>query len=195
MENEKKKAYHHGNLRDAVLEEVLAQTETGGPEQINLRAAARKLGVSPGATFRHFKDRRAVLTALAVRGMAGMLARIADLQSAAPPDEMAQFAAVGRGYLGFALENPALFRVMFREHLIDTTDPDYRDIEPKLSGLMGPPGGIETAGLLAWAVVHGLATLSIEGALDGVIAPEAQADRLNEALAGMAPVFRGGSGL
>lgn len=189
-QNEKKKPYHHGNLRDAVLDEVLKQTEDAGPEQVSLRAVARELGVSPGATFRHFKDRRAVITALAVRGIEGMLAEIADMQAQVEQTPMAQFAAIGRGYLSFALENPALFRLMFRETLIDPEDPAYQEIAPKLEAMMGPPGGVDTGGLLAWGVVHGLATLSIEGALDGMAPRDQHKAILGAALAGMGPVFR-----
>lgn len=197
-EREEKPPYHHGDLHAALIRAVLEQVRQAGPEGVSLRAAARASGVSPAATFRHFADKRAVMTAIAAEGFAAMAARM-EAEAERATTDLERFGAVGRGYLAFALESPAHFRVMFRTDLIDEADPALRAsgdaVRAALSGGLTRilPGGVDEAearrrALLAWAAVHGVATLWIEGALDERMAPGGPPDLLR-ALGGMLPVF------
>ena len=197
----REKRYHHGDLRRAILDAVLAQIEAGGPESVSLRAASRAVGVSPGAAFRHFPDKQAVMTALATEGFAAMSGRISEEASGAR-SAMARFGAVGRGYLLWALANPAHFRVMFRADLIDRNDARLGEAGALLRSSLSeglrdilPDGvGEEEArrrALVAWGAVHGVATLAIEGALaDGPNMPVMPPpEDLGRALGAMEPVF------
>lgn len=193
-----KAAYHHGDLRATLVRAVLAQVEEAGPEGVSLRAAARASGVSPGATFRHFVDKRAVMTAIAAEGFAGMAERMAREAERATTD-LERFGAVGRGYLAFALERRAHFRVMFRTDIIDEADPALAEAGGRVRAALTeglarilppgvPPEEARRRALLAWGAVHGVATLAIEGALPEEMAPGGMPDLLR-ALGGMLPVF------
>lgn len=197
-ERGKKPPYHHGDLRAALMRAVLAQVEEAGPEGVSLRAAARAAGVTPAATFRHFADKRAVMTAIAAEGFAAMAERMGAEAERAGTD-IERFGAVGRGYLAFALEHPAHFRVMFRADLIEEADPVLRAAGDTVLAALSEglarilPDGVapdeaSRRALLAWAAVHGVATLRIEGALPDEMAPGGLPDLLR-ALGGMLPVF------
>lgn len=190
--------YHHGDLRAALIAAVLEQVGRSGPEGVSLRAAARSAGVSPAATFRHFPDKRAVMTAIAAQGFAGMADRMAREGEHATTD-LEHFGAVGRGYLAHALDHPAHFRVMFRTDLLDEDDPALSEAGGRVRAALTdgmsrilppgvPPGEARRRALLAWAAVHGVATLRIEGALTDEMAPDGRADLLR-ALGAMLPVF------
>ena len=198
MPTDEKAPYHHGNLRAALIQAVLAQVEEAGPEGVSLRAAARGAGVSPGATFRHFADKRAVMTAIATEGFAGMAERM-DAEAERAVTDLERFGAVGRGYLAFALERRAQFRVMFRADLIDEDDEALSEAGGRVRAALSeglarilppgvPPDEARRRALLAWAAVHGVATLAIEGALPEEMAPGGMPDLLR-ALGGMLPVF------
>lgn len=175
-----------------------------GLPAVSLRACARQLGVSPSAPFRHFADKRALLTAYAVSGFDQMLAIIAQRQANAPPDNpMRRFRAVGEGYFDFAIRHPGHFQVMFGAVALDRDDPDLQAAEARLSaclsgGLDGALGVSEPAairaqkGLLAWAVVHGLACLTVDRQLDDILPddPHEQRRFLLSTMAMMAPAFQ-----
>src|ERR1700742_1426201 len=105
--------YHHGNLRDAILEAAAAVIARDGVGALSLRAIAQDLGVSHTAFRRHFGSREGVLNALAVRGHR----RLA--QEVRPADA---FIDAGVAYVRFALDHPGLFAVMFRPELLDESD-------------------------------------------------------------------------
>ena len=197
----REKRYHHGDLRRAILDAVLTQIEAGGPETVSLRAASRAVGVSPGAAFRHFPDKQAVMTVLATEGFTAMSTRISE-EASGTTSAMARFGAVGRGYLLWALANPAHFRVMFRADLIDRDDAALGEAGALLRSSLSEglrdvlPDGVgeeesQRRALVAWGAVHGVATLAIEGALaDGPNAPAMPPpEDLGRALAAMEPVF------
>lgn len=194
----RRKPYHHGDLRNAILDAVAAQVSAVGPDGVSLRAAAKTAGVSSAAAFRHFADKRAVMTAIAVEGFRGMIERIHAAIEAAPDDPAARFHAVGASYVTYALDEPERFRVMFRADLIDEDDRDLSaacaELQDALYDGLKPLAGADAASferkaLLAWAGVHGLATLAIEGALDDAIPPQARRDVLTGAVWGMMPIF------
>jgi AcrR family transcriptional regulator len=161
------KAYHHGDLRSALIEAGLAHLETGGEVDVSLRQLAREAGVSPTAVYRHFPDKKALLAALAEEGIA-RLGEAQQLASDQAGGGAAGFAATGRAYVRFALANPALFRLTFThgDHAGSPTDSSdapsrlLRSYSDKFGG-----GDADRLTLQAWAVAHGLAMLMLDGRL------------------------------
>jgi AcrR family transcriptional regulator len=186
--------YRHGDLRNALVEAGLRLAAGGGPSAVVLREATRQAGVSPNAAYRHFSDREALLSAVSVRCLAFIASEITEeLGSCAAGDDVrAQLDAVGRAYVHFALREPGLFRTAFTVH----SDPEAgRGAE---DGGLGPFGllldvldravalgvmpaerrpGAEVA---AWASVHGLAVLLLDGPLRSV--PEVGREALIDAV-------------
>ena len=108
-----KRAYHHGNLRRALVDEALRLAAEGGIEAVNIREAARRAGVSPGAPFRHFAGRGALLAAVAAEAQRRFRAEIEIALREAPADDpLAQFRAIGLAYLRWAMRNPTYFEVI-----------------------------------------------------------------------------------
>ena len=178
-----KQRYHHGHLSESLLQAVDDISSQFGIEAVTLRACAKKVGVSPGAAFRHFQDKRALLTAFAARA----LNQLADTLDAAEEDARETgndaFYSVGMAYLTFALENPALFRAMWREETIYSKDPDYLAAAKRLVGYLKEgfagtitdedPKSFSAHEMLAWSSVHGMANLFV----DGPIAAEMKQDQ------------------
>lgn len=112
--------YHHGRLREAMIEATLRLIAEAGPEGVTVRAAARRAGVSSGAPFRHFPNRTALMTVVAEEAMSRFRAEIdAALAAAAGADPLRRFAAIGEAYLHWALGNPTHFQVISTRSLID----------------------------------------------------------------------------
>lgn len=170
-----RESYHHGNLREALIEAALNLIGEQGVEALSVREVARRAGVSPGAPFRHFANRTALLTAVAEQ--AGQRLRdavdevMAKTQRQAP---MARFAALGRVYLAWARENPLHFRIVSDRALIDYEDaPTLRAhneaIREHMRALLATDGlssrAIEDRLLAARALVYGLARMSADGHL------------------------------
>ena len=157
--------YHHGNLRQALLEAALLILERDGEAGLGLRDLARAVGVSAAAPYRHFDSRAALLEALAVTGFQRFTAAMEAISGTNPPDLMA---AMGKTYVLFALDNANLFRLMFSPQLKKDGRPGLRmaadmafDTLRHISGGDTRTGRI--AALAAWARVHGLAVLLLDG--------------------------------
>ena len=185
----KGRSYHHGNLREALLDAVVAMAGETGIEGLSIREAARRVGVSHPAAFRHFADKRALLTAFATLA-AGHLAEALEVETKdrETPDG---FLRVGVAYLRFAMDHPAEFRIIFREELLDGSDAEYRAQMDRLAATLSGAGQtIEEGGplppeaLLAWAATHGLACLYLDGSLSHDL-PEGQE------LAAMTDILKG----
>jgi len=165
MSTSSNSSYHHGNLRQALLEAALIILEKEGEAGLGLRDLARAVGVSPAAPYRHFDSRAALLEALAVTGFQRFAARMEAVAASQPDDPMA---AMGKTYVVFALQNANLFRLMFSPQL-------KKDARPGLS--MAADAAFDTLrhvvgsdvgtgrikALAAWAKVHGLAVLLLDG--------------------------------
>lgn len=166
--------YHHGDLRRALLEAALVILERDGEAGLGLRDLARAVGVSPAAPYRHFDSRAALLEALAVTGFQRFTATMEDVSKSRPADLLS---AMGKAYVLFALDNAALFRLMFSPQLRRDNRPGLRmAADAAFATLRRVSGGDaregRVAALAAWARVHGLAVLL----LDGQIAVEAGED-------------------
>jgi AcrR family transcriptional regulator len=173
--------YHHGDLRAACLRAALELLEEDGSAALSLRAVARRAGVSPTAPYRHYADRDALISAVAGEGyreLAGYLA--AAHPEPATADDLA---AVAVAYVRFALEHPAMFRVMFAEPC-DPTSPERVQaaavITAYVAAIVGgafPGADADGMATAVWALVHGLAFLFLDGKLDAS-SPEVVADRV-----------------
>lgn len=198
MSGDTARTYHHGDLRNALLTEARVRVAEGGAADLSLRAVAKAVGVAPAAVYRHFADKRALLSACAAEGFDRMVATIETRIALAPGTAMRRFRAVGEGYLEFALTEPQLFRLMFAADLTDRADPALAAALERLSRLTG--SGLqalhaETQELrtLSWAAVHGLAILAIDGRvdalLDGAETPADKACRLTRVIRHLGPAF------
>ncbi|KKC37719.1 hypothetical protein WH87_08365 [Devosia epidermidihirudinis] len=157
--------YHHGNLRQALLEAALIILQRDGEAGLGLRDIARAVGVSPAAPYRHFDSRAALLEALAVTGFQRFTAAMEDVAASPVPDKMM---LMGKTYVLFALENANLFRLMFSAELKREGRPGLRmAADAAFDTLRHVSGGDVQAGriaaLAAWARVHGLAVLLLDG--------------------------------
>ena len=161
------KRYHHGDLRAALIAaglDLLAQRDGAAP---GLRELARAAGVSATAVYRHFPDHNALLAALAAAG----LDKLAEAQRAAAEAAgggKAAFAATGRAYVRFALDNPSLFRLIFtsRHAAGDMGQGSAFAMLRANAEATAPPGEGAAYALGAWSIVHGLATLLLDGQVD-----------------------------
>ena len=157
--------YHHGNLRQALLEAALIILEKEGEAGLGLRDLARAVGVSAAAPYRHFDSRAALLEALAVTGFQRFSAAMEAVAASNPPDPMA---AMGKTYVLFALSNANLFRLMFSPQLKKDGRPGLRmAADAAFDTLRHVVGGDMQTGrikaLAAWAKVHGLSILLLDG--------------------------------
>src|SRR5437763_11993969 len=114
----RRQRYHHGNLREALVEAALALVEERGSPEFTLREVDRRVGVTHAAPQRHFEDRAALVAAVAEEGFRELRAHV-DRGVARARDPAARLHALGVGYVQFALRNPAHFRVMYSAELVD----------------------------------------------------------------------------
>jgi AcrR family transcriptional regulator len=169
-------SYHHGDLREALIsaaEEILRERGATG---FSLREAARRAGVSPGAPAHHFGDSRGLLTAVAARGFERLADELRAATAEAPRD--GRLRALGAAYLRFAQENGPLFGIMWLRDLLNPTDANYlaagraafNVLERVATGKEVPvatsPHIPDPAVVAVWATVHGLAKLTLDGALE-----------------------------
>ncbi|MDH5672016.1 MAG: TetR/AcrR family transcriptional regulator [Myxococcales bacterium] len=171
--------YHHGNLREALLSAAVEAIGEHGVAGLKLRDLARRVGVSHGAPANHFRDRNALLVAIAIEGYEKLAQAQRNAIERPHPSPMAALNAVGVAYVEFAVQNPAHFEVMFRREL--QGDPELMQAAARCFQLsIGAVGGVRPTGrapseneflatLGSWALVHGLATLHAQGLLPSVV--------------------------
>jgi AcrR family transcriptional regulator len=179
-------AYHHGDLPNALADAATDLARRGGPEAVVLREAARQVGVSAAAAYRHFVGHGELLQAVKQRALAAladaMQEGLASGERLADPaaDAVRRFENLGRAYVGFALANPGLFHTAFcrsdgrSDGGSDVTariaaSRPYQILSGSLDELVAAgrlnPGRREVAPIAFWAAVHGLATLLVDGPL------------------------------
>jgi AcrR family transcriptional regulator len=182
-------SYHHGDLRNALIDAAARLAERGGPDAVTIRAAAREVGVTPTAAYRHFTGHQSLLEAVRSATLARMCAamrkRLASLPDQPDPVEaaFARLQALGQGYVDYALAEPGLFRTAFYDgapvsELIDPAnqndpnnqnDPDnpHRMLVELIDELVRlgvlPAEQRLDAEMGAWSIAHGLAMLLIDG--------------------------------
>lgn len=172
-----KRAYHHGQLRQALVAAALDLIRSEGPQGFTLREVARRAGVSHTAPYRHFADKNALLAFVAEEGFRH-LAAFMQVRADAGRTPLARLHAIGIAYVLFARENPAHFRVMFSAEIEDKSAyPELAEaghaayqlllaqVEACRTAGVLKLGGTEELSLAAWSLVHGLAMLMIDGQL------------------------------
>jgi AcrR family transcriptional regulator len=178
MNPDSSKAYHHGDLRRALVKAALAVLEQGGLEALSLRRVAAELGVSHAAPAHHFPTLRHLRTALATEGFARFGASMAQARARAKADPLAQLRAAEQGYLAYARSQPALFRLMFNRELLDWGDMGLSSVADaayqQLVQVAAPaclrlglkrPAERQMVEHLVWSQIHGRAHLMIDGKL------------------------------
>lgn len=169
----KRKTYHHGDLRRALLDAALAiLAEPGGAAALTLRAVARRAGVTHAAPYRHFEGVEQLLSAVAEEGF-WQLSEALEAAACGATDALERHAATGIAYVEFAVSHPAHYRVMFGPEL-DAAHAGLAEAGAAAFGVLvssvtsaqgcgamraGPP--MELA-LASWSIVHGLASLLID---------------------------------
>ena len=175
IDRQKPKPYHHGDLRNALIQAGLELLTEGGAQELELRKVARRAGVSHAAPYRHFADKQALIAAINEEGFHLLAERIRSTLREVSDEPVEQLLGVALAYVRFAQENPWLMREMFSgitieretfESLQTASKSVYRlYAEVIRSGqerekiVDGDPTAL--AGVL-WSVLHGLATLIIE---------------------------------
>jgi AcrR family transcriptional regulator len=164
------------DLRQKVLDASLALIEEGGLDRLSMREVARKAGVSHQAPYHHFGDREAILAAIAGEGFATLEQALVRAAAQAGSEPAKAVEAMGRAYVEFALRHPAYFQAMFRADAVPLDGyPEARKREDEAFGTLvagidkavsSQPADVRRAIAVAcWAMVHGLATLILEGSL------------------------------
>ena len=165
------KSYHHGELPTALVSAALGMLAEDGADAVSLRAVARRAGVSAMAPYRHYPDKEALLAAVAARGFDGLRDALRAADEAAPPGQALTAQAVA--YVRYALDNPALFRLMFGPKRLGTHpelaaagEAAYAVLATRVAA---EPGGTdqEARTLGCWSLVHGLASLFLDGLIAG----------------------------
>jgi AcrR family transcriptional regulator len=171
-----KLAYHHGDLRRALLDAALELVAEQGPAGLSLREVARRAGVSHAAPAHHFGDKAGLLTALAVEGFERFLAAQRAAAERGGDDPARRFGWTGWAYVMFAVEQPAYFSLMFRPEHLRMTDPALESaarnahdflLATVLAASPDSPDEEEVSmrATFAWSLVHGMATLWLDGGL------------------------------
>ncbi len=181
-----RKNYHHGDLKNAMVEAALRLVERQGLRGFSMREAAREAGVAPSAPYRHFADKTALMTAVAEAALLELVGRSEAAVTAAGDSPLEQFRATGVAYVRFAYERRAHFRVLHdpeyahREasellsHYFDRGDAlvkatlSQADVQGELSSFLTPA----LVELTASALMYGLARQIVDGQLDPALTLE-----------------------
>jgi len=186
-----KGGYHHGDLRAALVQAASEAVERGGPEAVSLRDLAKTLGVSTAAPYRHFADRRALLSEVAARGFE-QLTR--DYQRTFEiPDPVAAQREMARLYLGLAFRHPGLFRLMFDSDLLGPGAPPnlteaageaWQALYASVSRIEPDAGEavLKRRTITGWSTLHGFITLLQGGRLRGFMTEPLTEAELVEAI-------------
>ena len=187
------KPYHHGDLRRVLIDAALQLVGEGGAEAVSVREAARRAGVSPGAPFRHFPSRDALMQAVAEEAQRRFRAEIeAALAEAPAGDPLGRFRCLGLAYLRWAMRNPTHFEIIssrrYFDHdraaaisgdnaeLIELTE---RTLADAFAAGQLRPADLKQVQIAGRALVYGFARMNIDGHFPrwGVAARRGRADR------------------
>ena len=166
-----RRAYHHGRLKEALVEAARSLIERHGPQGFTLSEAAKLAGVTPAAPYRHFSDRDALMGEVALRGFEQFGARLAGAWDSGRPDAISALHRMGRAYLAFAHEEPGFYFTMFGhsqrlgEEGHAAADKAFNALvhaaEAVLKERNAKTSGARALGYEIWATSHGVATLSL----------------------------------
>jgi AcrR family transcriptional regulator len=170
-------AYHHGDLRDALVHAALREAERGGPEAISIKALAKKLGVSQPAPYRHFADREALLAAVTAEAFRQFSAALRE--AIQKPSKRSKLSRLAQTTLAFGLRRNGIYRLMFASRIMACASKGSElhtaamdTLALVLEALEAPAVGLlrERYALQIWAALHGVVMLAEQGLLTGKIA-------------------------
>ncbi len=178
-ESAQRKRYHHGDLRQALIDGALELISEGNIESLSLRGLARKVGVSYAAPYHHFKDKTQLLSELAIDGFERLRVQMYEQCQSTSDDPKDALLAQGRAYLQFAVTHPSHYRVMFSIELSGRGE--YPEVQSAadacfnnliadtqvLVGLGVPEQDVRNVATVIWSTVHGAATLWNDGLMCG----------------------------
>jgi AcrR family transcriptional regulator len=185
-------SYHHGDLRQGLVRAARAAMEAAGPEAVSLRELAQALGVSTAAPYRHFRDRRALLAAVAAEGFSELVAAYRRVR-AQPGPPMAIMRDTARVYLALAFDHPGMFRLMFDSDIL-SGEPPPSLTEPAMGAwtefcrtlsTLDPSADERTVkrrAVTGWSTLHGYVTLAQAGRLQGFMTEPLTVDEMVEAI-------------
>jgi AcrR family transcriptional regulator len=172
---ERKRPYHHGDLRAALIRAALSLIEEQGVKGLALSDAARLAGVSVAAPYRHFKDKEALMAEIAAEGFVLFRDALARASRGNPEDKVKRLVEMGVAYVDFALRHRSHFKVMWESGIPKGKYPEvgrtareaYLLLERAAFDLLpaAPPDRQQALVSTAWSVVHGYAMLTLEGGL------------------------------
>lgn len=180
-----KRGYHHGNLRQALVEAALELIAEKGPQGFTLSEAAKAAEVTPAAVYRHFAGRDDLLAEVARQGYDIFAALMEYAFNDGKPSALAAFEATGRAYLAFAKKYPGHYMAMFESGLSPQAWPDLAPVVAKARGVLEraaaglsqhlpegrrPPPAMVSAHV--WAMSHGVVELYMRGAANSPFPPE-----------------------
>jgi AcrR family transcriptional regulator len=199
-------AYHHGDLRRALLDATEAVLEESGIEAFTLREVARRAGVSHGAPAHLFGDVSGLLSTFTVESFEQLAAAMARRRAAAHGDAFGRLTAIGLGYVEFALAHRARFQLMFRTDRLDAQCDPLREAGQRAYQQLvecvaavdpdAPAAAHAERTALAWSIVHGFATLMVENAAFAAShgpGPRAALATMERLLAATRTSFEGGT--
>lgn len=174
---EARRGYHHGSLKDALIEAARALIAEHGPAGFTLAEAAKLVGVTAAAPYRHFADRNDLIGELARRGFELFGERLAAAWDEGRPDARTAFKRMGRAYLAFAAAEPGLYSAMFndvkqlrRPGSCAAADKAFEGLSRAAAALLAganvSPADIRRLAFEIWALSHGTAMLAVAGHLD-----------------------------
>jgi len=171
-----RRAYHHGDLREALVEAALSLIADKGPAGFTFAEAARETGVSAAAPYRHFRDRDALLADVARRGFELLETDMDKAWNGGSPNEIAAFKAIGAAYLNFARKEPAYYTAMFEAGLPPDTSAELDRASDAAFNVLRNAAEVLTAdmrkdkrppammmALHVWSLSHGIASLFARG--------------------------------
>jgi AcrR family transcriptional regulator len=180
-------AYHHGDLRDALVQAALQEAEQGGPEAINISALAKKLGVSQPAPYKHFADREALLVAVTAEAFRQFMATLRE--AIGKPSKRSKLSRFVHAAVDFGLRRNGIYRLMFATRLIACA-PESSELHGVaidtfallVDALEAPAVGFlrERSALKIWAALHGVVMLAEQGLLTGQVAQASREELVEE---------------
>ncbi|MBR0694545.1 TetR/AcrR family transcriptional regulator [Bradyrhizobium lablabi] len=168
------KAYHHGDLREALIQAALREVELGGPEAISIKALAKKLGVSQPAPYRHFADREALLEAVTAEAFRRFNAIMRE--AVEKPSKQSKLSRFAQAALAFGLQRHGIYRLMFASRTMacapkgsELHTAAMETLALLIDAFEAPAVGLlrERQALKIWAGLHGIVMLAEQGLLTG----------------------------
>jgi AcrR family transcriptional regulator len=179
--------YHHGDLRDALVQAALREAEQGGPEAISLKALAKELGVSQPAPYRHFADREALLAAVTAEAFRQFSAMLRE--AIGKPSRRSKLSRFAQATLEFGLHRNGIYRLMFASRTMACASNEgelhvaaMETFAVLLEALEAPAVGLlrERYALQIWAALHGVIMLAEQGLLTGKVANVSREDLVED---------------